>query len=408
MVALHDELKANGYTGHELELFLVRLMFLFFADDTGIFPKDQFAFLMEHRTREDGSDLGPMLSQVFQVLNMPNDRRMKNLDAEPALLPYMNGGLFSEQLSVPSFDLPMRRIFLHCCLFLDELRGEFEKSRGNAGRLRALLGRIAGLKLLDPACGCGNFLILAYRELRLLEIDIHKEIQRLEKHKYLDLQLYRVIDVDAMYDIEIEEFPSQIARTALWIMDHLMNVRLSEEFAEYIIRLPLDATPHIVQANALHPDWRDLVKPEELSYILGKPPFVGAKLLDANQRLDVEFAIGHVPNFGLLDLVAAWYIKAADFIAGTGIAVAFVSTNSITQGEQVGVLWSYLLSCEVRINFAHRTFKWTNEAKGVATVFCVIVGFSLKDKETKTILDYPDIRGGTNPPACKEYQPLSD
>ena len=437
MGALHDELKANGYTGHELELFLVRLMFLFFADDTGIFPKDQFAYLMEHRTREDGSDLGPTLSQVFQVLNTPNDKRMKNLDEELALLPYVNGGLFSEQLPVPSFDLPMRRIFLHCCLFnwsrvspaifgslfqsvmdarerrnlgahytseknilktvhglfLDELRGDFEKAKGNAGKLRAILTRIAGLKLLDPACGCGNFLILAYRELRLLEIDVHKEIQRLEKHKYLDLQLYRGIDVDAMYGIEIEEFPSQIARTALWIMDHLMNVRLSEEFGEYIVRLPLDATPHIVQANALRMDWRGLVKPEELSYILGNPPFIGKQYRtdDQNEGMELVFS-NRIDGYGVLDFVTAWYALAVEFIQGTAIRCAFVSTNSITQGEQAGTLWPYLFSRGASIDFAHRTFRWMNEASGAAAVFVVIIGFSQKGaaKRPANLHDYSD------------------
>ena len=433
MGALHDELKTNGYEGHELELFLVRLMFLFFADDTGIFPKDQFAYLMEHRTREDGSDLGPTLSQVFQVLNTPNDRRMKNLDAELSVLPYVNGGLFSEQLSVPSFDLAMRRIFLHCCLFnwsrvspaifgslfqsvmdakerrnlgahytseknilktvhglfLDDLQEELQKSKGNAGRLRALLSRIAGLKLLDPACGCGNFLILAYRELRLLEIEIHKEIQRLEKHKYLDLQLYRGIDVDAMCGIEIEEFPSQIARTALWIMDHLMNVRLSEEFGEYIVRLPLVATPHIVQANALRMDWRELVKPEELSYILGNPPFVGKKEQLKEQKIDLTQVFSGHEGSGILDYVTCWYIKAAQYIQDSNIRCAFVSTNSITQGEQVGILWSILfLHYRVKIQFAHRTFKWSNEAKGNAAVHCVIIGFGMDTPPSKYISEY--------------------
>jgi len=437
MGALHDALKANGYNGHPLELFLVRLMFCFFADDTGIFPKDQFAFVMEEKAHGDGSDTGLWIAQVFQTINTAPERRMKNLDESLSVLPYVNGGLFEETLPVPQFDAGMRAVFLHCCLFdwsrvspaifgslfqsvmdakerrnlgahytseknilktihglfLDELAAELEKARSSVPRLQALLARIRDTRMLDPACGCGNFLILAYRELRLLEIAAHKEIQRIEKQKYMNLELYRGIDVDAMYGIEIEEFPAQIARTAMWIMDHLMNVRLSEEFGEYLPRLPLTSTPHIVHGNALRLDWKEIVNPEHLSYILGNPPFVGAKLLDDSQRTDVEHAIGHVPNFGLLDFVAAWYIKAVDFIQDTHIKVAFVSTNSISQGEQVGVLWSYLLSRGAKINFAHRTFKWMNEAKGVAAVYCVIIGFDLYGQPEKIIHDYPDIKG---------------
>lgn len=437
MGALHDELKEAGYSGHELELFLVRLMFCFFADDTGIFPRDQFSWLLEAHTREDGRDLGPLLAQVFQVLNTPVDRRMKTLDAEISLLPYVNGGLFSETLPLPSFNKEMTAIFMKCCrfdwsrvspaifgslfqsvmdsearrnlgahytseknimktihgLFLDDYSETLNKARGSVGKLTAFLGRIRNTRLLDPACGCGNFLILAYRELRLLEIEAHKEIQRIEKQKYLDLDRYRGVDVENMYGIEIEEFPAQIARTALWIMDHLMNVRLSEEFGEYIVRLPLTSTPHIVCENALCLDWKQLILPEKLSFILGNPPFVGSKLLTSSQREDIESAIGHVQNYGLLDLVAAWYIKAVDYIQGTNIECAFVSTNSITQGEQVGVLWSYLLARGVQINFAHRTFKWTNEARGVAAVYCVIIGFALYNRQQKTIFDYPDIKG---------------
>jgi hypothetical protein len=437
MGALHDDLKWNGYEGHELELFLVRLMFLFFADDTGIFPKDQFSFLMEHRTREDGSDLGSALEQVFQVLNTPQEKRMRNLDPDMALLPYVNGGLFSEHLPAPSFDAPMRQVFLRCCLFdwsrvspaifgslfqsvmdakerrnlgahytseknilktihglfLDELRAEADKAAGNAPKLRALLAKIARLAFLDPACGCGNFLILAYRELRLLEIDIHKEIQRLEKHKYLDLELYRGIEVDAMFGIEIEEFPAQIARTALWIMDHLMNVRLSEEFGEYIVRLPLSSTPHIIQGNALRLDWREIVPPEKLSYILGNPPFIGKQFRTVEQNEGMELVFyNRVDGYGVLDFVTAWYALAAEFIQRTTVRCAFVSTNSITQGEQAGTFWPYLFSRGISIDFAHRTFRWTNEASGAAAVFCVIVGFSLKGigPRPAVIHDYAD------------------
>jgi len=449
MGALHDELKDAGYIGHELELFLVRIMFCFFADDTGIFPRDQFSWLLEAHTHEDGRDLGPLLAQVFQILNTPYERRMKTLDTEISLLPYVNGGLFAEILPLPAFNKEMAAIFMKCChfdwsrvspaifgslfqsvmdaearrnlgahytseknimktihgLFLDEYIEILKKARGNVGKLNSFLELIRTTRILDPACGCGNFLILAYRELRILEIEAHKEIQRLEKQKYLDLDRYRGIDVENMYGIEIEEFPAQIARTALWIMDHLMNVRLSEEFVEYFVHLPLTSTPHIICGNALRLDWKEIISPEKLNYIIGNPPFVGSKMLTLDQRSDVEYAMGHVQNYALLDLVSAWYVKAIDYIQGTTIECAFVSTNSITQGEQVGILWSYLLVKGSRINFAHRTFKWMNEARGVAAVYCVIIGFAIYDRQSKVIYDYPDIKGEAIARSAKNINP---
>lgn len=433
MGALHDELKEAGYSGHELELFLVRLMFCFFADDTGIFPRDQFSWLLEAHTRKDGRDLGPLLAQVFQVLNTPVDRRMKTLDAEISLLPYVNGGLFSETLPLPSFNKEMTAIFMKCChfdwsrvspaifgslfqsvmyaearrnlgahytseknimktvhsLFLDEYVETLNQARGNTRKLASFLEQIRNTRILDPACGCGNFLILSYRELRLLEIEAHKEIQRLEKQKYLDLDRYRGIDVENMYGIEIEEFPVQIARTALWIMDHLMNSRLSEEFGEYIVRLPLTSSPNIIHANALRIDWSEVVKPENLTYILGNPPFVGKKEQEPEQKADMATIYeGRIKGYGVLDYVTAWYIKAADYIQSTAIRVSFVSTNSITQGEQVGLLWNYLFSRGIKIHFAHRTFKWSNEARGNAAVHVVIIGFGAFDISRKSIFEY--------------------
>jgi hypothetical protein len=438
MGSLHDELKEAGYSGHELELFLVRLMFCFFADDTGIFPRDQFSWLIEAHAREDGRDLGALLAQIFQILNTPSNRRMKTLDAELSLLPYVNGGLFAETLPLPSFNQEMTTKFIKCChfdwsrvspaifgslfqsvmdaqarrnlgahytseknimktihgLFLDGYVEAYKNAYGNVGKVTNLLNKIRNTRLLDPACGCGNFLVLAYRELRLLEILCHKEIQRLTKEKYLDLDRYRGIEVENMYGIEIEEFPAQIARTALWIMDHIMNVRLSEEFGEYIVHLPLTSTPHIVQANALRIDWRDIVKPDELNYILGNPPFVGSYLQSKEQKEDTALVFRGENLSGMIDFVGCWYRKASEYIQSTTIKCAFVSTNSITQGEQVPALWGPLLQrYMVHINFAHRTFRWTNEARGVAGVYCVIIGFSLINNEDKRLYDYPNVKG---------------
>ena len=206
----------------------------------------------------------------------------------------------------------------------------------------------------------------------------------------LDVSQFAILcDVDQFYGIEIEEFPAQIAQTALWLMDHQMNLRVSEEFGSYFVRLPLRKSATIVHGNALRTDWREIVKPEALSYILGNPPFGGAKYIDEKQRADMAAIFADVPSAGLLDFVAAWYRKAADYMADNlVIKSAFVSTNSITQGEQVGVLWPDLLKRGVRIHFAHRTFQWSSEARGKAAVHCVIIGFALHDAEEKRIFDY--------------------
>ena len=324
MGTLHDELRRVGYAGHPLELFLVRLMFCFFADDTGIFQKDQFGDYIEERSREDGSDLGQCIAEVFRVLETEPDKRLKNLPEDLAAFPYVNGELFKEIEEPPYFDPDSRAILLHCAhfnwssvspaifgslfqsvmeaeerraigahytseknilktihgLFLDELLAAFEaaKVKRNERALRSLLERIAAIRLLDPACGCGNFLILAYRELRRLEIRVLAETRVLsgDKDRSLDVVLFdRGIGVDHLYGIELSEFPAQIARVAIWIMDHLMNVELSLALGDYRPSIPLKTSPKIVQANALRTDWQDIVKPEELSYILGNPPFVG-------------------------------------------------------------------------------------------------------------------------------------
>jgi hypothetical protein len=454
MGTLHDELRRVGYEGHPLELFLVRLMFCFFADDTGIFQKDQFGDWMETRTREDGSDLGQSIAEVFRTLNTSPERRQRNLPDELAAFPYVNGELFAETIEVPYFDAASRAILLHAArfnwgsvspaifgslfqsvmaanerrmlgahytseknilktihgLFLDKLHEDFEsaKTKRNERSLKGLLERIAGIRLLDPACGCGNFLILAYRELRRLEIEIHKELRRLSGDigRSLDLGLERGITVDHVYGIEISEFPSQIARVALWIMDHLMNVELAMTLGDYRPSIPLVTSPKIIQGNALRLDWNEIVKPEELSYILGNPPFVGKQHRDSEQVVDMDTVFAGVESsYGILDYVTAWYLKAARFIQGTTAKVAFVSTNSITQGEQVPALWGPLYSLHVHIDFAHRTFKWSNEARGNAAVFCVIIGFSVGGGSDKRLFDYIDVAGEPTSRSVKGISP---
>ncbi|MDS4028160.1 MAG: class I SAM-dependent DNA methyltransferase [Candidatus Contendobacter sp.] len=434
MGRLHDKLKEIGYEGHHLEIYLVRLLFCLFAEDTSIFERRQFQDLIEQRTGEDGADLAQWLCSVFQVLNAPSDKRLKKLDEQLTAFPYVNGALFAELLPHAAFDGCMRQLVLDCCaldwsrispaifgslfqsvmdstlrrnlgahytteknilklikpLFLDALRAEFERLKGQPKKLAEFHQRLARLKFLDPACGCGNFLVIAYRELRLLELEVLRVLSKDSRTGSLDVSQFNILcDVDQFYGIEIEEFPAQIAQTALWLMDHQMNLRVSEEFGGYFVRLPLRKSATIVHGNALRLDWREIVNPKDLSYILGNPPFGGAKYIGEAQRADMATVFADVPSAGLLDFVAAWYRKAADYMAGNpAIESAFVSTNSITQGEQVGVLWPDLLKRGVGIRFAHRTFQWSSEARGKAAVHCVIIGFALHDAEDKKIFDY--------------------
>lgn len=434
---LHDLLKASGYVGHDLEVFLVRLLFCLFAEDTSIFYPRQFGDYLTVRTAEDGSDLGMHLATLFEVLNTPEDRRQTVLDEQLRDFPYVNGRLFEERLPMAAFNRPMRDTLLDCTtldwsrispaifgslfqsimdetarrnigahyttetnilkalrpLILDSLQAEFERIRRDRNRLQEFHRKLTSLRILDPACGCGNFLVIAYRELRLLEMEVLREYYKHQQTGFLDVSSIVRVDVDQFYGIEIEEFPAQIAQVALWLMDHQINMRVSEEFGQYYVRLPLRKTPHIIHGNALALDWKSIVPPAELTHIVGNPPFVGAKFMSAEQRSEVETVFGGTKNSGLLDYVACWYRKATEYMAeNPAIRTAFVSTNSITQGEQVGALWPDLIAQGVRINFAHRTFQWTSEARGKAAVHCVIVGFALQDEPGKRIFDYETVK----------------
>jgi hypothetical protein len=289
------------------------------------------------------------------------------------------------------------------------LRDEFEKiksikSVGREHKLLEFLDKLARLKFLDPACGCGNFLVVSYRELRKLEIEALAEYLQMEKVLNIDLMVR--VNVDQFYGIEIEEFPARIAQTALWLMDHLMNMEASKRFGKYITRIPLAASPNIVIGNALATEhnWEKIVSKYELSYILGNPPFAGKKEQSDRQKKEVREVFYGVKGAGDLDYVACWYKKSADYIQGTDIEAAFVSTNSICQGEQAPVLWPYLMNngCRIKINFAHQTFKWSNEAKGKASVHCVIIGFGMKDRTEKSLYHY--IKADGEPTQTKASQ----
>jgi hypothetical protein len=495
MGKLHDRLEEIGYTGHPLEVYLVRILFCLFAEDTTIFHKLQFQDYIEFRTQEDGSDLAAKLQELFQVLNTPADRRFKNLDEHLAEFPYVNGKLFEEMLPTASFDRKMRQALLNCCyidwskispaifgsmfqsvmhpaerrnlgahytseanilkligpLFLDQLWQEFAQAKGQKNKLVEFHQKIGGLKFLDPACGCGNFLVITYRELRRLEFELLKALYR-SGQTFLDVGPLLRVAVDQFYGIEYEEFPARIAEVAMWLTDHQMNMQVSSEFGQYFLRLPLTKAATIVHGDALAIEWQALLNPlntidvvakhaniylvnepaseygqvnvqaqsysvhqgqpeppanpVRFDYVLGNPPFIGAKIMQQAQRDQVMRQFENAEGSGVLDYVTAWYVKAARYIQSSACKVAFVSTNSIVQGEQVAILWGVLLQrYKVKLHFAHRTFKWSNEAKGNAAVYCVIIGFANFDTPDKRIFDYQDIRGEAHELKAKNINP---
>jgi hypothetical protein len=442
MCDLHDALEAGGYTGHELKRFLVRILFCLFAEDNGIFPQKAFELFLCDRTAEDGSDLGLRLEQLFRVLNTDAPQRQRNLDEELRDFPYVNGELFAEHLEFAEFNADMRNGLLACCrfrwetispavfgslfqavmdskerrrigghytaeknilkvirsLFLDDLRAEFEsikadRSTRRTARLHEFHDKLAKLRFLDPACGCGNFLVITYRELRKLELEVLLELYGEQHEMSLDnVNQLSKVNVDRFYGIEIEEFPARIAEVALWLTDHQANVALSQAFGQFYDRLPLRASPHIVVGNALRTDWRSVLPPEQCSFVLGNPPFVGKHYQNSDQRADMANVFRDFKNTGDMDYVVAWFYRAAEYIQGTQIRVGFVATNSITQGEQVPVVWGLLFGrYRVKIHFAHRPFAWESEARGKAHVHVVIIGFGAFDNAVKRIYDYdPD------------------
>jgi len=484
MGKFHDRLKEIGYDGHPLEVYLVRILFCLFAEDTDIFHKQQFQIYIEERTSIDGSDLASKIQELFQILNTASDKRYKNIDEQLNGFPYVNGKLFEEVLPTASFDASMRQALLECCyidwskispaifgsmfqsvmnpkerrnlgahytseknimklikpLFLDELWAEFESIKTNKHKLPEFHKKLSTLKFLDPACGCGNFLIITYRELRLLELEILR--QQYKNQTVTTIESIIWLDVDMMYGIEYEEFPARIAEVAMWLIDHQMNMLIGNAFGKYFTRLPLKKAAKIVHGNALQIDWATLkhkntayVYADEINYkeinepkvnygtlnvitkaatkidennefpeskiterisydyIIGNPPFIGYHLRNDEQKKDMDKIFEQAKGTGELDYVCAWYVKASQFMQNTKIKTAFVSTNSISQGEQAGILWNVLFNkYNIKIHFAHRTFSWSNEAKGNAAVHVVIIGFANYDSQAKKIYEYDDIK----------------
>jgi hypothetical protein len=435
---LYDALSDSGYQGHELGVFLVRVLFLLFGDDAGLWSKKLFADLVANRTNEDGSDLGMWIHRLFEVVDTPELGRQRALDEDLAQFPYVNGGLYHERISTPDTNRAMRDCLLRACvfdwsqispaifgamfqsvmdpstrhalgghytseqnilkviepLFLDDLRAELEACGVSRQRLRSFHNKLGGLTFFDPACGCGNFLVVAYRELRKLELEV---LKRLHQHAHIqltmDLAAMRKVDPSQFYGIEILEFPSRIAETAIYLVDHLANEELGRAFGANVVDLPLTTTANIHTGNALRMDWNDVLPVAKAHYVFGNPPFVAKGERSNEQVRDMDIVFGR-STVADLDYVAAWYEKAATYLLGTTSAkVAFVSTNSLTQGEQVPLLWGRLLPMGVEIGFAHRTFEWTSDARGRASVHCVIVGFSVGPWTGRRVLfEYPDVR----------------
>jgi len=431
MGALHDALAEQGYQGHELEVLLVRLVFCMFAEDTGIFETAAFRGFLESQTAANGADLGARLNDLFDVLNTVEDERQGNLPDDLRAFPYVNGRLFEERLRPAAFNSGMRDALLNAAaldwgdispaifgalfqsimnevlrrrlgahytseenilkalepLFLDDLRARVTAAVAGRSRprLTALHDELARVRVFDPACGCGNFLVVAYRELRRLELDILRALYP-DNLPELDTRMIR-LDVDRFYGIELHEFPTQIAQLALWLCDHQMNQEASRAFGRAVLRFPLRASPHVANGNALRMDWQAVAPRDGVSFLVGNPPFVGARMKSAEQAQDVAHVFGR--PMGELDYVACWYRKAAEYIDGTAIRCALVSTNSLSQGEQPGILWTQLAPFRLQIHFAHRTFQWNNDARDVAAVHCVIIGFAQTEPPaSRRLFDY--------------------
>lgn len=454
MCGLHDELEKGGFSDHHRERLLVRILYCLFADDTGVFAPNAFSSFVDGETREDGSDLGARLNEFFSILDTSPTKRQKHLTPELAALPHVNGQLFAEPLAFARFTAGMRKELLKCTgfnwskispaifgslfqgildkverrtlgahytsepdilkvigpLFLDDLKAELESIKGDKStkrseHLRTFQKRLRSLTFLDPACGCGSFLIVAYRELRLLELDAVVELLDGSSPEPGEMKKLFRVNVDQFFGIECEEWPARIAEVALWLADHQMNVEASSRVGERLERLPLESAPNITIGNALRTSWSSVVPPEKCSYVLGNPPYAGKKEQTATQKADVARVWNGIQGCGNLDYVTCWFRLAIDYVRGTKTRVAFVSTNSIAQGEQVGVLWTELLSRGATIHFAHTTFAWRSEARGKAHVHVVIVGFGSFESESKKIFNYQSAKSTPCPSIATNINP---
>ena len=438
MATLYEALEGSGYSDHEASVFLVRTLFALYADDSGLWAKGSFIELIKNRTSVDGSDLGPQLNMLFQVMNQPLNKRSPNLDELFARFPYVNGGIFAEPLSMPSFDKKMRNQLLTASafdwtnispaifgslfqavkspearrelgehyttetnilkaiepLFLDELREKFEIARNDISALKGLRKEIAKIQIFDPACGCGNFLVVSYRELRQLELDILLRLQELGDTTSIPTLYFErsdlAVQLHNIHGIEIEEWPARIAQTALLLSEHQANMAMEKALGKAPTVLPLESMSGIHIGNSLRMDWGDVVAPSDHVRIVGNPPFIGARVMSKDQKADLTAVWER--TVGDLDYVTGWFKKAIHYFGDIrGGRFSYVSTNSIAQGISVPVLFQRIFSAGWRVRFAHQTFAWQSEAPGTAAVHCVITGYDKADAgSTKAILfSYP-------------------
>ncbi len=468
ITALHDALYNNGFTGRELEVFLTRLLFCLFADDTGIFGEKQIFTRYLASTKADGTDLKGALETLFEeVLNIPENKRQKALSEQVSQFAYVNGDLFKERFRLPVFDGELRDKLIACDanidwskispaifgamfqsvletqpatkegetarkelgahytsernilrlinpLFMDDFWQEFHalaalgKSKRRQSDLQKLHDRIVKIQVLDPACGCGNFLVVTYRELRRLEHNIIALLRGNDANHSMNVDIR--VSVSQFYGIEIDEAATHIARVAMYIADEQANEEANAMLGFSRPTVPIAATPNIVCGNALQTDWHSVCP--NADYIIGNPPFIGKNYRNEQQDADLAKVfsktegVNSIRLYKSLDFVAAWHYTATAYMKQhPSTKTAFVSTNSITQGEQVGILWQPLLDAGVHIHFAHRTFSWTNEAKGKAAVHVVIIGFSLQDTSKKTLFIYDDIKGEPHAVAANNINP---
>jgi len=485
MAKLYDEIKKNNTTKtqkevHSLNVFLSRLLFCFFAEDTGILKKGQFTNAIASHTQDDGNDLDSYLNTLFQVLNT---EERANLPAFLAAFPYVNGGLFRDSFPIPVFTRRSRQLIIECGqedwsainpdifgsmiqavitpehrgglgmhytsvpnimkviepLFLNDLYEEFEAAKYQPVRLNRLLERLSKIRIFDPACGSGNFLIIAYKELRIFEIKVLKQLKELQsvatgfEEKQLSLipktqqtlaanfqlSLFSRIELSQFYGIELDDFAHEIAILSLWLAEHQMNMKFKELMGESAPSLPLKKGGNIIHGNATRLNWEKVLPSEQdvELYLLGNPPYRGGSKQDQEQKDDMEFVFKGIKGYKNLDYIACWFYKAANFIENKRAQFAFVSTNSICQGEQVALLWPHVFKKGIEIYFAFRPFKWSNNAKSNAGVTCVIIGARNKSKQPKHIFwenrkqqvenINPYLTSGANVIITKRATPLS-
>ena len=435
MAKLYDELQKNNHFEskediHSLNVFLTRLLFCYFAEDTNIFEDNIFTSSISSHTSIDGSDVDSYMERLFKIFNTPQDQREINTPEYLQKFPYVNGGLFRDVVKVPTFTTKSRNILIEIGqlqwsqinpdifgsmiqavvtpdhrgnmgmhytsvpnimkviepLFLDELYLEFEKAYENKSKLQNLLNRLTKIKIFDPACGSGNFLIIAYKKLRELEMSILKRIDSLDAQMSF---AFSEIKLTQFYGIELDDFAHEVAILSLWLAEHQMNLEFYKAFGRTSPSLPLQNGGNIVHGNATRLNWEEVCPKNDGDeiYILGNPPYLGSSMQKKEQKEDMAFVFKGVNNYKNLDYIACWFYVGTNYIRNYNAKLAFVSTNSLCQGEQVGLLWTLVFEKNIEIGFAYQSYKWKNNAKENAGVSVIIVGLRNISNENKYLYD---------------------